>query len=157
MVVCSSAEELSTVTPPDSSCFCFSLSLVVRSGEMRSQVLPRSRERQSAEAVDSTNAYTTAELEGAIATSTRPHGFGPNPFNSVQLWPPSVDLNSALALGASGPFPPERKVQPLRRKSQSPAKTTSGFFGSIATVLQPVERLGPVKIRSQVLPPSVVL
>ena len=63
----------------------------------------------------------------------------------------------ALALGDSGVSPPERNVQPLRRKSQSPANSTSGFFGSIATVLQPVERFGPVRIRSQVLPPSVVL
>src|SRR6266571_1700603 len=45
IVVCISAEELSTVTPPDCSCFCFSGSLVVRSGEIRSQVWPWSRER----------------------------------------------------------------------------------------------------------------
>src|SRR2546428_8811530 len=46
IVVCISAEELSTVTPPDCSCFCFSGSLVVRSGEMRSQLSPLSRERK---------------------------------------------------------------------------------------------------------------
>ncbi len=46
MVVCISADELSTVMPPDCSCFCFSGSLLVRSGEMRSQVSPRSRERK---------------------------------------------------------------------------------------------------------------
>src|SRR5205085_5660094 len=40
MVVCVSASELSTVTPPDSSCFCFSGSFVVRSGEMRSHDWP---------------------------------------------------------------------------------------------------------------------
>src|SRR3954464_4355909 len=45
MVVCISADELSTVTPPDCSCFCLSGSLVVRSGEMRSQLSPRSRDR----------------------------------------------------------------------------------------------------------------
>src|SRR6516165_2825773 len=39
-VVFISAAELSTVMPPDSSCFCFSGSLVVRSGEMRSQDWP---------------------------------------------------------------------------------------------------------------------
>src|SRR5580765_4273932 len=38
IVVCISALELSTVTPPDCSCFCFSGSFVVRSGEMRSHV-----------------------------------------------------------------------------------------------------------------------
>src|SRR5437764_685304 len=97
------------------------------------------------------------EFEGATATSTRPQGLGPRPFTSVQLLPPSVDLKSALALGASGPLPPERKVHPLRRKSQRAAKRTSGLRGSIATVPQPVERFGPVRIRSQVFPPSVVL
>src|SRR5690348_6586868 len=40
IVSCISAYELSTVTPPDSSCFCCSGLLVVRSGEMRCQVLP---------------------------------------------------------------------------------------------------------------------
>ena len=40
-----SAVELSRVSPPDSSCFCLAGSLVVRSGEMRSQESPRSRER----------------------------------------------------------------------------------------------------------------
>src|SRR6185503_12687788 len=46
IVVCISADELSTVIPPDCSCFCFSASLVVRSDEMRSHVWPRSRERK---------------------------------------------------------------------------------------------------------------
>src|SRR6266705_2033245 len=45
IVVCISAEELSTVMPPDSSCFCFSGSLVVRSGEILSQLCPWSRDR----------------------------------------------------------------------------------------------------------------
>ena len=39
-------DELSTDRPPDSCCFCFFGSLVVRSGEMRSQESPRSRERK---------------------------------------------------------------------------------------------------------------
>ena len=46
MVVCVSALELSTVTPPDCSCCCFVVSLVVRSGEMRSHVCPWLRERK---------------------------------------------------------------------------------------------------------------
>src|ERR1022692_4416346 len=46
-VVFISATELSTFTPPDSSCFCFSGSLVVRSGEIRSQDWPWSRERNT--------------------------------------------------------------------------------------------------------------
>jgi len=40
-----SADELSTDSPPDSCCFCLAGSLVVRSGETRSQVSPRSRVR----------------------------------------------------------------------------------------------------------------
>src|SRR6266496_2507374 len=40
-----SAVELSRVRPPDSSCFCFSGLLVVRSGEMRSQLSPWLRDR----------------------------------------------------------------------------------------------------------------
>ena len=46
IVVFDSADELSTVMPPDSSCFCFSGSLVVRSGEIRCQVSPWSVERK---------------------------------------------------------------------------------------------------------------
>src|SRR6185295_12047579 len=46
IVVCISAAELSIVTPPDCSCFCFCGSFVVRSGEMRSHVWPWSRERK---------------------------------------------------------------------------------------------------------------
>ena len=45
MVQWFSADELSTERPPDSACFCLTGSLVVRSGEMRSQVSPRSRVR----------------------------------------------------------------------------------------------------------------
>src|SRR5262245_50961464 len=45
IVVCISADELSTVMPPDCSCCCLVGSLVVRSGEIRSQLSPRSRER----------------------------------------------------------------------------------------------------------------
>ena len=51
--------------------------------------------------------------------------------SSVQVAPPSVDLKRPLPLGASGPSPPERNVQPLRRKSHMPAKISFGFFGSI--------------------------
>src|SRR3954469_20267815 len=42
IVVCISADELSTVIPPDSSCFCFAGSFVERSGEMRLHVCPKS-------------------------------------------------------------------------------------------------------------------
>jgi hypothetical protein len=73
----------------------------------------------------SMKAYTTSGLEGATATATRPHGFTGRPvlavLRSVQVAPPSVVLNSAEALGAVGPSPPERNVHPRRRKSHIPA------------------------------------
>jgi hypothetical protein len=46
MVVCISALELSTVTPPDCSCRCLVESFVVRSGEVRCHVCPWSRYRK---------------------------------------------------------------------------------------------------------------
>src|SRR5262249_38139060 len=101
------------------------------------------------------------EFEGAMATSMRPQGFAGRPLapaaTSFQVLPPSADRKSALPLGALGPSPPERNVHPLRRKSQRPASSASGFFGSMATVEQPVERLEPLSTSAQVLPPSVVL
>src|SRR5258707_28092 len=90
-------------------------------------VLPASLERANAFNGGTAwmKAYPTSGLEGATATATRPHGFTGNPvpavLRSVQVAPPSVVLNSAEALGAVGPSPPERNVQPLRRKSHMPA------------------------------------
>src|SRR6266567_96581 len=90
-------------------------------------VLPASSERYKAfkGGTASMNAYTTSGLEGATATATRPHGFTGSPvaavLRSIHVAPPSVVLNSAEALGAVGPSPPERNVQPLRRKSHMPA------------------------------------
>ena len=65
-------------------------------------------------------------FEGATATAMRPHGFEGKPcalFSSscVHDAPPSVLLKKPLPLTASGPSPPDRKVQPLRRKSHMPA------------------------------------
>src|SRR6185436_5514591 len=99
---------------------------------------------------------------GAIATSTRPHGVAGRPLladavSAVQVRPPSVERCRPEPLAASGPSPPERNVQPRRRKSHSPAIRTSGFDGSIATLEQPVEPLPPRSTSAQVLPPSVVL
>src|SRR5215813_4877126 len=98
--------------------------------------------------------------EGANTVSTRPHGIAGRPLavaSDTQVLPPSVERNIPLPLGALGPSPPDRNVQPLRRKSHSPAISTSGFLGSIATLEQPVEGLGPLSTWVQVLPPSVVL
>src|ERR1700693_3706835 len=97
-----------------------------------------------------------------MATSTRPQGFGGRlafvlSVSSVQVFPPSRDSKRPLPLGESGPSPPERNVQPLRRKSHMPAKRWSGFFGSIATEAHPVERFAPLSASDQVLPPSAVL
>src|SRR5574338_924452 len=115
-----------------------------------SHVTPPSAERYSAffGGTASMNAYTTWLFDGATVTATRPHGFGGSPFadsevSSFHVAPPSVLLKSPLALGASGPSPPERKVQPLRRKSHRPAKSTFGFLASIDIIEQPVEALPP--------------
>src|SRR5262245_27331287 len=120
------------------------------------QVAPPSLERYSAESFDSMNAYTIFESDGAIATSIRPQGARGSPLapsaNRLQVRPPSVVRYSALPLGASSEAPPERKVQPLRRKSHSPANSTSGAFGSMARLEHPVDRLGPLSTRLQVLP-----
>src|SRR2546422_6013727 len=93
--------------------------------------------------------------EGAKVTSTRPQGFGGRPaldsaVSSVQVVPPSAERYKPLPLRASGPLPPERKVQPLRRKSHSPARTISAFEGSSETAEQPVEEFGPLRISFQV-------
>src|SRR5712692_1147518 len=92
----------------------------------------------------------------------RPHGFEGSPpavfsSSSIHDAPPFVLLKSPLPLKAFGPSPPERNVQPLRRKSQSPAKIVCGFCLSIEIIEQPVEAFGPFKILVQVLPPSMVL
>src|SRR5580704_14963893 len=105
------------------------------------------------------NAYTTFESDGATSTSTRPHGPSGSPFalpsSFTHVAPPSALRKSALALGDSGVGPPERYVQPWRRKSHMPAKRTSGFLGSIVRPEQPVDRLLPRSTSDHVLPPSV--
>src|SRR5690348_10369839 len=102
----------------------------------------------------------TFAFDGAIATSTRPHGAAGRPFAvliDVHVLPPSVDRWSPEPLVAVGPSPPERNVQPLRRKSHSPASRASGFVGSMARLEQPVDALLPFRICDHVLPPSIVL
>src|SRR5215471_1086215 len=106
------------------------------------------------------NAYTTSGFDGATATATRPHGFAGSPFalvsSAAHVVPPSVLLNSPLALGASGPSPPERNVHPLRRKSHMPAYSVLGDVGSIVISEQPVDGLAPARIFVQLFPASVV-
>src|SRR5437773_10191076 len=97
-----------------------------------------------------------------MATSTRPHDPAGNPLfvsltSGVQVLPPSGERKSALPLGAAGPSPPDRYVQPLRRKSHRPAKRTSGSFGSIARPEHPVDKFDPLSTSDQLLPPSLVL
>src|SRR5690242_3945034 len=101
-------------------------------------------------------------FEGATATATRPHGLGGNPaplapVRSVHVAPPSVVLNRLEALGAVALSPPERNVQPRRRKSHIPAYSVLGCAGSIASSEQPVDRLAPFRTLDHVLPPSAVL
>src|ERR1700722_4704389 len=126
------------------------------------QVFPPSSDRKSALRGDSISAYTTLGFEGAMVTATRPQGFGGRPLalvwsSSVQVTPPSVEVKSPLPLGAGGPSPPERKVQPLRRKPHMPAKRTWGSAELMDIMEQPVERFAPFRILFQDLPPSVVL
>src|ERR1700693_5668791 len=107
-------------------------------------------------------ASTIFGSDGATATSTRPQGFAGRlalvlSVSSVQVFAPSCDSKRPLPLGASGPSPPARDVQPLRRESHMPAKRWSGFFGSTAREAHPVERFAPLSASDQVLPPSAVL
>src|SRR6266705_6384953 len=127
-------------------------------------VLPPFSERYSAfcGGTASMKAYTMSGLDGATLTATRPHGLGGSPdaladVSSVQVAPPSVLLNRPEALGAVALSPPERNVQPRRRKSHIPAYSVLGRDGSIASIEQPVEALPPFSTCAQVLPPSVVL
>src|SRR6266702_1783487 len=124
--------------------------------------MPPSSETNNALSGDSTKASTRLAFEGAIATAMRPYGFFGKPLLascviSVQVLPPSVDRKSPLAEGAVGLSPPERYSQPLRRKSHRLANIMSGFVGSIAMSVQPVERFGFLRICVHVLPPSGVL
>src|SRR5437870_6198917 len=104
-------------------------------------------------------AYTRFGEDGAITTSTRPHGCGgkPLPSSVFQVLPPSAVRKSALPLTASGPSPPERNVHPLRRKSHIPANSVFGVCGSIDIIEHPVDALAPLRTLVHVLPPSVVL
>src|SRR3979411_803512 len=102
------------------------------------------------------------EFDGATVTAIRPHGFAGSPlaldaFNTFHGAPPSVLLNRPLPLGAVSPSPPERNVQPLRRKSHVPAYSVFGFFASIEIIEQPVDALGPLSTFVQLFPPLVVL
>src|SRR5260370_21150952 len=104
----------------------------------------------------------TFAFEGAMVTAIRPQGFAGSPLalfssSSCHVAPPSVVLKKPLPLGVVGLSPPERNVQPLRRKSHIPAKRLLGSCGFMEIMEQPVERFAPFKILFQVLPPSAVL
>src|SRR5438445_11816453 len=127
-------------------------------------VLPPLSERYSALSggTASMNAYTMSGFDGATATATRPHGLGGSPepaatVRSVHVAPPSVLLKRLDALGAVALSPPERNVQPRRRKSHMPAYSVPGRDGSMASIEQPVEAFVPFSTCVHVLPPSVVL
>src|SRR6184192_1372778 len=97
-----------------------------------------------------------------MAIASRPYGFFAKPLfasgvTSVQVSPPSLERNNPLADGLSGPSPPERYSQPLRRKSHMQANIVLGFAGSIATSVQPVERFAHFRTCFHVLPPSLAL
>src|SRR6267143_4159293 len=114
-------------------------------------VLPPFSERYSAfcGGTASMKAYTISGLDGATFTATRPQGLGGNPealadVSSLHDAPPSVVLNSPEPLGAVALSPPDRNVQPRRRKSHIPANSVLGCDGSIASIEQPVDRLAPL-------------
>src|SRR5712691_1000410 len=93
-------------------------------------------------------AYTTFGFDGAMVTATRPQGFAGSPLallssSSFQVVPPSAVWKKPLPLAAAGLSPPERKVQPFRRKSHMPAKSTFGSCGFMEIIEQPVERFAP--------------
>src|SRR5215813_3980299 len=97
-----------------------------------------------------------------MVTAIRPQGFAGSPFavfssSSCQVAPPSAVLNRPLPLSAVGLSPPERKVQPLRRKSHMLAKSVFESPELMDIIPQPVERFVPFRILFQVLPPSLVL
>src|SRR4051812_5898764 len=101
-------------------------------------------------------------FDGATLTATRPHGFDGRPdadlsSSDCHVVPPSVDLKRPLPLAASGPSPPERKLQPLRRKSHMPAKSVLGLARSRVSIEQPVEAFVALRTFVQLLPLSLVL
>src|SRR5438094_338435 len=88
----------------------------------------------------------------------RPQGFAGRPLalfssSSCHVAPPSVVLKNPLPLGDVALSPPERNVQPFRRKSHMPAKSTLESCELIEIMEQPVEGFGPFRILLQVLPP----
>src|SRR5215467_13126963 len=101
-------------------------------------------------------------FDGAIETAIRPNGFFGKPLfaasvTSAHVLPPSPERYRPLAEGDVGDSPPERNVQPLRRKSHNEANTTLESFGSSDTDAQPVDRLAPFSTCVQCAPPSLVL
>src|ERR1700757_967027 len=97
-----------------------------------------------------------------MATAMRPQGFAGSPLalfssSSCQVRPPSVVLKKPLPLGDVRLSPPDRNVQPFRRKSHMPTKRTFGSSEFMEIIEQPVDGFEPFRILSQVLPPSVVL
>src|SRR3989442_6340813 len=124
-------------------------------------VLPPLSERYSALSggTASMTAYPMSGFDGATATATRPHDFGGSPepaatVRSVHVAPPSVVLKRLDALGAVALSPPERNVQPRRRKPHMPAYSVPGRHGSIASIAQPAEAFVPFSTSLHVLPPS---
>ena len=95
-------------------------------------------------------AYTRFASTGDTDTPAFPHRPAGSPgffVNSVQVAPPSVDLNRPL------PGPPLERECGVRDTSQSAAYNVSGAFGSIERSTAPV-LASRNSTRSHVLPPS---
>src|SRR5438105_14260414 len=95
-----------------------------------------------------------------MAIASRPYGFFAKPLfasgvTSVQVSPPSFERNNPLAEGLSGPSPPERYSQPLRRKSHMQANMVFAFVGSIATYVMPECGIDPFRHSLPVLSTSI--
>src|SRR5215510_10669421 len=114
----------------------------------RFQFCPPSSERKSALFFDSIIAYTTCGFDGATARAILPYGFSGRPLlllcvSSVQCSPLSVDLKRPL------PGPPERKVQPCRRKSHMAAYMVFPSAALIDIIAHPLEPLAPASTLRQ--------
>jgi hypothetical protein len=66
-------------------------------------------------------------------------------------------MKRPLPLEAVEFSPPERNVQPFRRKSHIPTKRVFESRELREAIEHPVERFAPLSILAQDLPPSVVL
>src|SRR5690349_5055973 len=113
------------------------------------QVPPASSDRNRPPAGASTSAYTRFGLAADTLSPILPIGAAGRPglvVSSVQVWPPSVDLNIPL------PGPPLLSSHGWRTACHSEAYSTCAFDGSSSTSTGAV-RSSRNSTRSQLAPP----